>query len=74
VRVDTSPLTFAAYNGDVNLDGIIDATDVSEVDNDASASLSGYISTDLTGDNFADAEDISIADNNSYNSVIAVKP
>ena len=48
--------------------------DVSEVDNDASASLSGYISTDLTGDNFADAEDISIADNNSYNSVIAVKP
>ncbi|MBK6773904.1 MAG: glycoside hydrolase family 9 protein [Ignavibacteria bacterium] len=74
VRVNTSPLTFAIYNGDVNLDGIIDAMDVSEVDNDASASLSGYISTDLTGDYFADAEDVSIADNNSYNSVIAVKP
>ncbi len=74
VRVDTSPLTFALYNGDVNLDGIIDATDVSEVDNDAGASLSGYIRTDLTGDNFADADDISIADNNSFKSVSTIKP
>ena len=72
--VDTSPLTYAIYSGDVNLDGIIDAADVSEVDNAAGVSLSGYIRTDLTGDNYTDAQDMSIADNNSLNSVSVVRP
>ena len=62
------------YTGDVNQDGIIDATDVSEVDNDAYASLSGSINTDLNGDYFVDASDLGIVDNNAYNAVTAITP
>ena len=53
---------------------IITAPDVSEVDNDAYNSLSGYIRTDVTGDDFVDAADVSIVDNNAFNSVSAVTP
>ncbi|MBK7160874.1 MAG: hypothetical protein IPH77_20605 [Ignavibacteria bacterium] len=62
------------YTGDVNQDGIIDATDVSEVDNDAYASLSGSINTDLNGDYFVDASDLGLVDNNAYNAVTAITP
>jgi|GEM_PF-412011 len=57
------------YQGDVNKDGTIDATDVSSVENDANISRSGYVQTDLTGDNYVDASDLSIVD---YNADIAV--
>ncbi|MBL0108694.1 MAG: hypothetical protein IPP52_15790 [Ignavibacteria bacterium] len=62
------------YSGDVNQDGIADATDVSAVDNDAAVSLSGYVKTDVTGDNFVDAADASIVDNNSFYSVSVIRP
>ncbi|MBK7253193.1 MAG: hypothetical protein IPI04_04535 [Ignavibacteria bacterium] len=65
---------YCIYSGDVNQDGIIDASDLSEVDNDAFNSLSGYVRTDVTGDDFVDAEDVSIVDNNAYNSVSVVRP
>ncbi|MBK7255421.1 MAG: hypothetical protein IPI04_16290 [Ignavibacteria bacterium] len=65
---------YCIYSGDVNQDGIIDATDLSEVDNDAANSLSGYVRTDVTGDDFVDAEDVSIIDNNAYNSVSVIRP
>ena len=35
VQVDSAPLAFAVYNGDINQDGTIDASDVSDVDNAA---------------------------------------
>lgn len=52
------------YSGDVNQDGIVDASDLSLIDNDALNMVMGYVSTDLTGDYFVDASDLSIADNN----------
>lgn len=52
------------YSGDVNKDGAIDASDLSDVDNDSYNSLSGYVVTDLTGDDFVDASDVSVCDNN----------
>ena len=73
-QVDNSPLLFAIYSGDVNQDGTIDASDVSEVDNDAYISLSGYVNTDVTGDDFVDAADVSIVDNNAFNAVSVVRP
>ncbi len=73
-QVDGSPLRFGVYSGDVDQDGIIDASDLSKVDNDAFISLTGYVNTDLTGDNFVDASDISIADNNVAKSVIVIRP
>ena len=65
---------FTIYSGDINQDEIIDATDLSEVDNDAYNSVSGYVRTDLTGDDFVDAQDLSIVDNNAFNSVSVIRP
>ena len=73
-QVNTSPVRFAIYSGDVNQDGTIDASDVSSVDNDAFNSLSGYVNTDVTGDDFVDAGDVSIVDNNASLSVNAITP
>ncbi len=58
----------------MNQDGIIDASDVSDVDNDAYAGLSGLYNTDLNGDYFVDASDLGLVDNNAYNSVTAITP
>ena len=74
IQADASPVRFAVYSGDVNQDGTIDASDVSDADNDSYNSLSGYVNTDVTGDNFVDAADVSIVDNNAFNSVSAVTP
>lgn len=74
VQVDLSPTRFAVYSGDVNQDGSVDASDVSEIDNDASNFVSGYVVTDITGDRFVDGSDFSIADNNAANFVGSVTP
>jgi subtilisin-like proprotein convertase family protein len=71
IKVDDSPLVFAFYSGDVNQDGIIDAGDVSQVENDVAVSLSGYVNTDVTGDDFVDGGDLSIVENNTGVFVIA---
>ncbi|MBK6772324.1 MAG: hypothetical protein IPG78_09390 [Ignavibacteria bacterium] len=74
VQVDDTPLTFAIYSGDVNQDGTIDASDLSDTDNDSFVGLSGYVNTDVTGDDFVDAADVSIVDNNAFNAVSVVRP
>ncbi|MBK7446256.1 MAG: hypothetical protein IPJ45_09585 [Ignavibacteria bacterium] len=51
---------FTIYSGDINQDEVIDASDMSEVDNDAYNSVSGYVRTDLTGDDFVDAQDLTL--------------
>lgn len=73
-QVDASPVKFATYSGDVNQDGVIDASDNGAIDNDASNFASGYLSTDLNGDEVIDASDAAIADNNAANFVSKVTP
>ncbi len=73
-QIDLSPIQFGLYSGDVNEDGIIDASDLSEVDNDASNSVSGYVNTDVNGDDFVDASDLSIVDNNAFIGVLVMRP
>jgi len=73
-QVDASPVRFAFYSGDVNQDGVVDATDAGRIDNDASNFVTGYVDTDLTGDGFVDASDASVADNNAFNFVSKVTP
>lgn len=65
---------YCIYSGDVNQDGTIDASDLSQVENDAANSVGGYVTNDLNGDNFVDASDVSLVDNNSANSVMAITP
>ncbi len=74
IQADASPVRYAIFSGDINQDGTVDASDLSETDNDAFSSLSGYVRTDVTGDDFVDAADVSIVDNNAFNSVSAVTP
>ncbi len=74
IKVDNSPVKYAIYGGDVDRDGNTDASDISVIDNDALNTLSGYVVSDLTGDDFVDANDISIVDNNSLNSVSVITP
>lgn len=72
--VNDSPERYAFYSGDVNQDGIIDAGDISQVENDASASLYGYVQSDVNGDNFIDAGDLAIVENNANLSVSVLTP
>lgn len=65
---------YCIYSGDVNQDGVVDATDFSRVDNEVSFFLSGYVPEDINGDRFVDADDMAIVDNNSYSFVSRVRP
>lgn len=65
---------YGFYSGDVNQDGVVDATDNGEIDNAASNFEIGYLPTDLNGDEVIDASDALIAENNSANFVSTITP
>jgi hypothetical protein len=62
------------FAGDVNLDYSVDGSDLSRVDNDASAFQTGYIPTDVNNDDIVDGTDAQIVDNNAANFVNLVRP
>lgn len=70
----SSPVRFALYSGDVNQDGFIEVTDLSEIDNDVFNYLYGNPATDIDGNGMVDLSDISIADNNALNYVSLIRP
>ncbi len=74
IQVDASPVRFAVYSGDVNQDGVINAIDVSAIDNDVFNFVSEYVASDVTGNNVTDASDLAIADNNAFNFVSKMRP
>jgi hypothetical protein len=63
--VQTATGVFAIYGGDINQDGVVDALDLINLDNDASAFTTGYLPTDINGDGTVDVLDMLLADNNS---------
>jgi len=66
---------YCTYSGDINQDGIIDASDLIKIYNDSYVGVTGrYIVSDLNGDSVVDASDISTADNNVYNGVMKITP
>ena len=73
-QIDSSPIRFGFYSGDVDQDGTVDAGDLSQAENDAANSLSGYVQTDVTGDDFVDAGDVSIIENNAAAGISAITP
>ncbi|MEO6695282.1 MAG: LamG-like jellyroll fold domain-containing protein [Ignavibacteria bacterium] len=73
-QTDGSTERYAFYSGDTNQDGIVDATDLAMIDNDAYNFSKGYLKSDLTGDNVVDASDAAIADNNAANFVSKITP
>jgi hypothetical protein len=65
-QIDASPVKFGIFGGDIAVqDGLIDLSDEIAVINDANAFASGYLLTDLTGDDSADLSDIIVVVNNA---------
>jgi hypothetical protein len=73
-EVDSSPVKFAVYGGDINQDGTVDVDDLVLIYNDEINITSGYINTDVTGDNFADVTDLIICYNNLIGLVNKITP
>ncbi len=73
-QVDSSPVRFAIFSGDVNQDGVVDAADLSLIDNSSFNFVTGYVSPDVNGDEIVDATDASIGDNNAFNFVAKIVP
>ncbi|HQY52484.1 MAG TPA: arylsulfotransferase family protein [Ignavibacteria bacterium] len=65
---------YSIYSGDVNQDGTIDISDLSDIDNDVSVFNKGYVNSDITGDMFTDVSDVAIAENNAVKFISSVKP
>lgn len=62
------------YTGDVTQSGFIDALDMMNVDNDIFVFRTGYVPTDLNGDNFVDIDDLGMIDNNVRRWIGVEKP
>ncbi len=56
---------FVIYGGDASKDELIDGSDMSLVDNDASGFMAGYLLTDINGDGLVDGSDLAVIDNNA---------
>ena len=65
---------YSAYSGDVNQDGVVDASDASIVDNDAYNVVSGYVPSDVNGDGFVDGTDGVFVENNAAGYVQKIVP
>lgn len=65
---------FCIYNGEITNDGVIDASDMAIIENDAAGFKKGYIISDLTGDDIVDGSDMSIAENNASNFIGVITP
>lgn len=65
---------YCIYSGDVNQDGIVDASDNAIIDNDSYNFVTGYVDSDLTGDGLTDLADLLIAENNSYRIITVSSP
>ncbi|MBK8549572.1 MAG: proprotein convertase P-domain-containing protein [Ignavibacteria bacterium] len=74
INIDTSPLKFAVFGGDVNRDGNVDLTDVIQIHNSAANFDAGYIANDITGDKTVSLTDILLAYNNAAAFVSVRKP
>ena len=64
-QINSLPLTYGIYSGDVNQNGIIDLNDVISIYNNAVNFTAGYVPTDLNGDLITNLIDLIYAYNNS---------
>lgn len=65
---------YSLYSGDVQQDGIIDASDIVAIYNDVVIIATGYIPTDLNCDGIVDVSDIVTAYNNSVLVIVVQRP
>ena len=65
---------FCFYSGDVDQNGLVDATDLLNIFNDANTFTTGYVPTDVTGNDLVDVTDLLIAFNNANSFVSVIRP
>jgi spore coat protein CotH len=73
-QIDTSPLRFGIFTGDVNQDEFTDLADLVLISNNAALFALGYLPTDVNGDGITDLSDIVFTFNNASKFVTAIKP
>ncbi len=66
--------TAVIFGGDVNQDGAIEASDLSDIGNQVDAFAYGYLQEDANGDGGMDGSDLSIAGNNSDSFIAVILP
>lgn len=69
-----APGVWAMYSGEINSDANIDLIDYSNIQNDVSLFLSGYVATDLNGDGNVDLLDLGPVEDNVSNFIFSMKP
>ncbi|NVO19358.1 MAG: hypothetical protein HXX13_06640 [Bacteroidetes bacterium] len=62
------------YGGDATADGVVDGSDMANVDNASTALLQGYLTEDVNGDGIVDGTDMAMVDNNSTSVVQVQRP
>jgi hypothetical protein len=65
---------YCLFSGDANADGLVDSSDMINVDNLASAFGTGYLPEDVNGDGLIDSSDMIIVDNNATLFISAILP
>ena len=65
---------YCDYSGDIDQDGAVNLTDVVQTYNASSVFTTGYVPTDVTGNNVVDLSDITIVYNNARAFVAKVTP
>lgn len=65
---------YCIYSGDVDQSGAIELSDIIAISNDIIAFVTGYVNTDVNGDNVADSIDQLITYNNAIDNVAVIKP
>ena len=65
---------YVFYSGDVNQDGLVDGSDLSDIDNLSNSASSGYLPEDVNGDGLVDGSDLSITGNNADVAIGAITP
>ncbi|MBL7766274.1 MAG: choice-of-anchor J domain-containing protein [Chitinophagaceae bacterium] len=74
IQVNTSPVRWAFFSGDIDQSGGIDGDDFNLLDPDIQSGNGGYLSTDLDGSGGVDGDDFNIFDPNSQAGVGAFLP
>jgi hypothetical protein len=74
ILVDNSPVSYAIFSGDVDQNDAVNLADIVEIYNDAGSFITGYIPTDVNGDNVTELSDMIIAYNNSAAFAIVISP
>ncbi len=73
-NVNSAPVRFAVYSGDADQNGNINLNDLIIINNDASQFMTGYVDSDINGDDITDLTDLIITFNNSRKFVSVIRP